>query len=418
MRKRWIPLAGLIAAGLTAIPACNNADSGDASQGGQGNGLAARLSESEAALAVHDPDSATGDKANAKASKPSRAREARFQPLRARLQAIQQADQKRLDDQAQRIGKLEATVEKLEMRLDRLSQPMASDDPSAKASDTAPADAVSPQPVSLVPVAGHTVAATPVLVPAAHSAGKDGKSNPSSQQSSSSDNNDESSGGSDSSDNASASTSSSALPSTAGDANLIAKCPAHGDPAQQFDVFFQASSRAALTRATAQVESADLTDWFAGERRLYLGRYGKCPIAARRRDAVHERTGLALTIAAVRPERRPAAPTRRAEPSAGASDSEREVGASDATAKRPTEPGAARPVTVSAPFRIVGVEIRGAHHYLGLAPHGANRLSDVSWLAPGERYAHWTLQAIRTDAGTATFVDGDRTIVVKLPSRG
>lgn len=169
-------------------------------------------------------------------------------------------------------------------------------------------------------------------------------------------------------------------------------CTSALDDRFQFDVFFQGAGENAVAAAVDQVQAIDLMDWFvlADADRLYVGRYGTCDTAKRRRRTVHGDTGLALTIAAVEPN-----------PGASAGDS-----GGDAV-------GVQAPPVRNPPFFIVGVELRGDQARVGVAGDAPQDLGDITWLAPGQTYGAWRLDAIHSSAGTTTFtVRGQRVTVV------
>lgn len=403
MRHRALPLALLIAASLTPISGCSDND--DAPNQSQDGNLAAEQtadtsaseSDSGSPIPVNNPnDDSEGDQPSS-ASKSQPTELNRIEQLAQQIQAIKDADPKRLDDQAQRIDQLETQVESLTQRLRRLPQPRA--EQNADSGDQHPTSSKTPPPAAVSPPSD-AMAQPRESKPSAQS---DAESSPD-------DGSADESGDDDASDAASASGDSPPASAQVTGANIVAHCVGGGDRSDQFDVFFQAATGEALDAATDQVKSAGLSDWFAlmSASRLYVGRYGTCPLASRRRDDVHQRTGLALNIQAVRPQHKSAAKQAH-------NQSATDYGASDtASATIRTS----RPAGVRAPFEIVGVEIRGTHHYLGVAPQGATGLSAVSWLSPGDAYGSWTLRAIRTDVGTATFRHDGATVAVALPRRG
>lgn len=147
-----------------------------------------------------------------------------------------------------------------------------------------------------------------------------------------------------------------------------------------FDVYFQGQSRKELVSAIEKAKAAGLTDLFVAydSHRLYVGRYGPCALAEKRRADVQARTGVPLKIAAIEPRTLQADPT------------------------------AVRELTV--PFIIVGVELRGEQRYLGVASHTPDQPSDISWLLPGQSFGSWQLQKIQ--AHSATFLVDGQTVVV------
>lgn len=410
MRHRTLPIALIIAASLTPVAGCSDND-GSANNQSQGTDLAAEQSADpsgdashngapdDSPIPVNDPNK-TDDPASVSAqSKPASPAPDRVQQLAGQIATIKQADRKRLDQQAQRIDALEQQVAALTKRLRQRPQPTSA---HAKPDPQKTNPAKTPAPDAVSPQSGDSASPRESKRESKSSAG----------QSSDASNNDESA------DDSEAEPASSDPPPASGHVtgpNTITHCPAHGDAADQFDVFFQAATDEALDAAADQVQSAGLSDWFARARtgRLYVGRYGNCPLAARRRDDVHERTGLALNIRAVAPHH---AGTSKSTDHSPAHDDGAADNAAASIRRAATEP--VQPVVTNAPFEVIGVELRGTHHFLGVAPHGVSRLSGVTWLAPGNAYGTWTLRAIRTDAGTATFAHGGRTIAVALPRRG
>lgn len=380
MRNRALLLALLTATSLAPVAGCS--DNND-SASNQSPDLATEQShnasdpEGNAPLPVNDLDSTQGSKA-VNRTLPSDARQ--LQKLQTQVQSLTQTSaqrKQRLDNQAQRINKLEQTVKALSTRLRKLPQPTtrngnASTSGSNKQSTTP--DAVSPQ--------------------------ADDRDDPSS------DSND---------DDASAAADSASPPENT---TLVSSCSTHKNTHDQFDVFFQAATNAALGNATDAVKSAHLSDWFTtpANSRLYVGRYDRCPTAERRRRDVSSRTGLNLRIAAVVPNES-SHPT-----SSGHTSSSHALDYGSAATSRDPHPNhrsqPMQPGIQPASFRIIGVEIRGTHHYLGVAPQGDTRLGGVTWLTPGDRYDSWQLRNIRTDSGRAVFSDGQRTIAVALPARG
>lgn len=177
-----------------------------------------------------------------------------------------------------------------------------------------------------------------------------------------------------------------------------ARCTSALDERFQFDVFFQGAGEDDVGAAVDRVQAVDLVDWFvlADADRLYVGRYGACTTARERRADVHQRTGLPLTIAAVEPN-----------PSANADKD---------TAHENNRQSVVQGLPMGdAPFLIIGVERRGAQAYLGVAADTPRQLGDITWLAPGQTYGSWRLEAIHRQAGAATFVTQGRTVAVRLP---
>lgn len=381
MRNRALLLALLIATSLAPVAGCSDNNSDSASN--QSSDLAAEQShhasdpKGNPPLPVNDPDSAQGSKATNNA-RPSDAQQ--LQQLQAQVQSLTQTSvqrKQRLDGQAQRINKLEQTVKALSTRLRKLPQPTArTGNASTSGSDKQPAtpDTVSPQ---------------------------------------ADDSDDQSSDSND--DDASAAADSASPPANV---NLVSSCSVHHPTRAQFDVFFQAATNATLGNATDAVKSAHLSDWFAmpANSRLYVGRYDRCPTAERRRRDVSSRTGLDLHIAAVTPNE-----SNHPTSSEHTSSSHAHGYGSADISHDPHSRHRSRPIQPAiqpARFRIIGVEIRGTHHYLGVAAQGDTRLGGVTWLTPGDRYGGWQLRNIRTDSGRAVFSDGQRTIAVGLPARG
>ena len=406
MRYRTLPIALIIAASLTPVAGCSDND-GSANDQSQGTDLAAEQSadssgqtsdngsQDSSPIPVNDPNKTADTASTSPQSKPAPPAPDRVQQLAQQIASIKQANQKRLDQQAQRIDALEQQVAALTKRLRQRPQPTSAhakpDQQKTNPAKTQAPDAVFPQSSD-------------------SAASRESKSD--AGQSADASNNDESA---DDSDGEPASSDSPPASGHVTGPNIVAHCPAHGDAADQFDVFFQAATDDALGAAADQVQSAGLSDWFARASigRLYVGRYGNCPLAARRRADVHERTGLALNIRAVAPHH---AGTSKSTDHSPAHDDGAADNAAASIRRAATEP--VQPVVTNAPFEVIGVELRGTHHFLGVAPHGVSRLSGVTWLSPGNAYGTWTLRAIRTDAGTATFAHGGRTIAVALPRRG
>lgn len=374
MRNRALPLALLIAASLAPV-AGRTANDDAANNSSQNTNFAAEQtaddSHNTAPIPVNEPNKDADSPKAAAESKSASPAPARVEQLAQQMQTIKQTVQKRLDQQAQRIDTLEQQVKALTKRLRQLPQP---DD-----------------------------------------ARLENKSKSNTLHATNSGHNGDSAEDDDTSDQRYTPAGS---PPTAGKvtgSGIVTHCPFHGEAADQFDVFFQAATGDALDAAIDQVQSAGLSDWFARARvsRLYVGRYGNCPLAARRRDDVHQRTGLALNIQAVQRQHASGSKPRANRPvyDYGAADN-----AVSAIRRAATQP--VQHLVTNAPFEIVGVELRGTHHFLGVAPHGASRLGGVTWLSPGNTYGTWTLRAIRTDAGTATFAHDGRTVAVALPRRG
>ncbi|KEZ76700.1 hypothetical protein [Salinisphaera hydrothermalis] len=389
MRNRTLPLALLIAASLAPVAGCSDGDSD--SSIGQHHDRATEQTDSGSSnasrLPVNDPDSTRGDQnrpAQAPSDDPPDQQTQQLAQLLQQVQAMRQAADKqsqRLDDQAQRIDRLEDTVSDLKTRLRRLPQP-AQTSPSGK-KKTQPSktpDALSPQ-------------AQNDCQPRESQAGPD----------------DGQSAGS--GDKASDDDSSEPAGTLSPPADAIGACPSQRDRAHQFDVFFQGASDKALGRAIEAVKSAQLSDWFAPRdgQRLYLGRYDRCAVAARRRDAVHQATDLSLHIAAAQARHPSGAHASR-------QTDDTDYGSPNSTRSSHS------PVTVrsvaSAPFTLIGVEIRGTHRFLGVASDHASDLRAITWLSPGDPYAGWQLQALQTDRDRAIFRQGPHTIAVALPDRG
>lgn len=271
------------------------------------------------------------------------------QAVLLRQELNQQAERfdQRLTGQARRIARLEQTLATLKTRLDRL-QPSRQDNISS------------------------ATATTGADKPAAAQSTLDGATDDAQPAASARDN----------------------------EAAVQAYCTAALDDRFLFDVFFQASSAEDLASATAKVQAMGLNDWFASSHRLYVGRYGTCHLAKRRRADVHERTGLALTIDAVEPN-----------PQATHNENDADVRAP----MRQCDTAAATPSLRSAPFVIAGFELRGRQSYLGVASRTPHHLNDITWLQPGEAYGAWRLESIDSNSGSARFAVRGHSIAVKLP---
>lgn len=404
MRHRTLPLALLIAVSVVPVAGCSDNDDSANNPSADKNLTAEQTtdasgdeSHSGSPIPVNNPNK-HGDSQPSTASKTAPAAPDRIKQLARQIASIKQTDQKRLDQQAQRIDKIEHQVAALTKRLHRLPQPTASksgsSDQHAKARKKLAPDTVSPQ---------------------SDDAGPEDASESNTNNAANSGSDDELTDESDTSDAGSASSDSSPASGKVTGPNIVTHCLTHGDTVDQFDVFYQATTGNAMNAAANKVKAAGLSDWFARTsiQRVYVGRYGNCPLAERRRDDVHQRTGLVLNIKAVQPHHT-SAPKRTNHRHA------HDYSASDkatATIRRATTQPI-QPVVTNAPFAIVGVEIRGTHHYLGAASHGTSRLGGVTWLSPGDSYGTWTLRAIRTDVGIASFAHGGRTVALALPRRG
>lgn len=155
-----------------------------------------------------------------------------------------------------------------------------------------------------------------------------------------------------------------------------------------FDVYFQGQSREVLVSAIDKAQAVGLIDLFVvyDSHRLYVGRYGPCVLAKKRRADVHVKTGLPLQIAAIE------SPTAQGD--------------------TPDQSTASEQTT---PFVIVGVELRGEQRYLGVASSIPDQLSDIVWLLPEQAYGSWQLQGIQ-DHIAIFLVDG-QTVAVDLPEQ-
>lgn len=77
-------------------------------------------------------------------------------------------------------------------------------------------------------------------------------------------------------------------------------------------------------------------------------------------------------------------------------------------AKKSQKP--AKPVVLTPPFQVIGIEVRGGERFLSIAPQGASRLNQVSLIRPGDTQQAWRLESI--GAATAQFqVNGTQQVV-------
>ncbi|MGP5328196.1 chemotaxis protein [Pseudomonas helleri] len=73
-----------------------------------------------------------------------------------------------------------------------------------------------------------------------------------------------------------------------------------------------------------------------------------------------------------------------------------------------------KPAPISPPFSVLGVEARGAEHFLAVAPHDSRSLTEVRLLHSGEEFGAWHLKALEPNAAIfAVATHPDQT--VQLP---
>lgn len=388
MRNQTLPIALLIAAAVLPVSGCG--DSGSAQAQTASTDPSGTDNASPLPLDQADPPPP---------AQPSLADQVKS--LSQALDAQQKQADHRFTKQTQHIDQLEQTVDQLRARLRRLPSPQAFDKltaqlkASSQPSDSAPADASSnvsggqdTHPAPLEPTTAH--GASPSASDQA--AVKDPDKGP----------NDSDPHGGDPADTVckidthkpAPSAKTPATPAGSPNKATPVQCPEH-TATDQFDVFFQPAGNTGLNQARAAVKKAQMHDWFATADRLYVGRYGTCPLAEHRQTTVHAQTGLPLRIAAVERHRAGHKPRHT----------------TDHPYRKP-----AAPPRASAPFEIIGVEQRGTHHYLGVARQGATHPSQIIWLSPGETFAGWRLTGIHGNRDTATFVTDGRAVSVALPS--
>ncbi|MDA3922349.1 MAG: hypothetical protein PF501_16965 [Salinisphaera sp.] len=395
MHNRYLPIALLIAAAALPVSGCGDSQSASAAQS----------AGTDAASADNAPPLPLDQ---AQPPQPSLADQ--IKSLRQALRKQQRQADQRFAQQAKRIDQLEQTVDRLRTRLRRLPPPSAfkkltaQSDATSKTAHPAPADAQGSAPPSDNRHPTSSTSADP------------GKSSDKSQTAAATPAAADAHGGdpadvvrkvdAQSSDPSAGEVPGQSTQAETGGAIPKQQPPAHCPPhtaTDQFDVFFQQSQSTGLDQARAAVKKAALHDWFVTSSRLYVGRYGTCPLAEHRQKTVHAKTGLPLRIAAVKPRR--ARHSHR-----HAADHTHHAPAGHAPSQAKTPP------VLSTPFEIVGVEQRGAHQYLGVAPEGAIHSGQITWLSPRQHFAGWQLTGIHEDRGTVIFAAGGQAVSVALPA--
>ncbi|WP_431033348.1 chemotaxis protein [Pseudomonas yamanorum] len=80
-------------------------------------------------------------------------------------------------------------------------------------------------------------------------------------------------------------------------------------------------------------------------------------------------------------------------------------------AAKPKKTAPPKPIPVSPPFSVLGVESRGGEQFLAIAPHDSRSLVDVQLLHSGEQVGDWRLKALEpTSAIFAVVAHPDQTI--------
>ncbi|RMV79102.1 hypothetical protein ALP05_04380 [Pseudomonas caricapapayae] len=81
---------------------------------------------------------------------------------------------------------------------------------------------------------------------------------------------------------------------------------------------------------------------------------------------------------------------------------------------RPKTPAvvAQRPVKLSPPFQVIGLEVRGGERFLSVAPNGSTRLDQISLIRPGDTRYDWHLRNLGST--TAEFEVNGTTQVLTL----
>ena len=84
------------------------------------------------------------------------------------------------------------------------------------------------------------------------------------------------------------------------------------------------------------------------------------------------------------------------------------------SANKPKKTAPPKPVPLSPPFSVLGVESRGGERFLAVAPHDSSSLIDVRLLHAGEQFGAWHLKVLEPKAAIfAVAAQPDQT--VQLP---
>ncbi|ARB31297.1 chemotaxis protein [Pseudomonas tolaasii] len=70
-----------------------------------------------------------------------------------------------------------------------------------------------------------------------------------------------------------------------------------------------------------------------------------------------------------------------------------------------------KPIPLSPPFSVLGVESRGGEHFLAIAPHDSRSLTEVRLLHSGEEFGAWHLKVLEPNAAIfAVAAQPDQTV--------
>ena len=84
------------------------------------------------------------------------------------------------------------------------------------------------------------------------------------------------------------------------------------------------------------------------------------------------------------------------------------------SANKPKKTAPPKPVPLSPPFSVLGVESRGGERFLAVAPHDSSSLIDVRLLHAGEQFGAWHLKVLEPHSAIFSVVaQPDQT--VQLP---
>ena len=68
------------------------------------------------------------------------------------------------------------------------------------------------------------------------------------------------------------------------------------------------------------------------------------------------------------------------------------------SAAKPKKTARLKPVPLSLPFSVLGVEFRGGERFLAVAPHDSRSLTDVRLLHSGEQQGAWRLKILEPNS--------------------
>lgn len=84
------------------------------------------------------------------------------------------------------------------------------------------------------------------------------------------------------------------------------------------------------------------------------------------------------------------------------------------SANKPKKTAPPKPVPLSPPFSVLGVESRGGERFLAVAPHDSSSLIDVRLLHTGEQFGAWHLKVLEPHSAIFS-VDAQPDQTVQLP---